>query len=78
MGKTLTSPKHEHIILNSMTQEKRDSLFRAELTLEWYDGAMVFRVFIFVFLCLELTVRKNTWMTTISVAIAVIFSKVPF
>ena len=39
---------------------------------------MVFRVYIFYFFCLEATVKKNTWMRTISVTVIAIISEVPF
>ena len=44
--------RHEDIIINSMTQtrEKWNPRFRLEMTFEWYEGAMVFRVFIFFLL----------------------------
>ena len=34
----------------TQTKEKWISLFWAELTFEWYEAAMAFRVFIFIFL----------------------------
>ena len=40
-------------------------------------NAMVFRVFIFIFFCLEPTLRKDTWMRVISATVMMIFSKVP-
>ena len=39
---------------------------------------MVFHVFIFIFSCLEQTVKKDTWMRTTPVTFMVIFSKVSF
>ena len=51
-------------------------LFWVEETFEWYEGAMVFRVFIFylfIFFCLETTVIENNWMRTTSVAVMVFF-----
>ena len=78
IGKTLTLPKHEDIILNSMieTREKLDSL-----DLSRADFCMVGRChgipcFHYFFFCLEAKVKKITWMVTISVKIMVIISKV--
>ena len=48
-----------------------------ELSFEWYEGAMLFCVFNFIFY-LEPTVRNNTWMVTTSVTVKAIFSKVAF
>ena len=48
-------------------------LFCVDLTFEWYEGDMVFRVFFCCYFCLEPTVRKNTWMRTTSVTVMVIF-----
>ena len=56
----------------NQTREKWNSLFWVEVTFEWYEGAMVLGVFIFIF-CLETTVRENNWMRTNSVAVIVIF-----
>ena len=42
------------------------------MTFEWYETAMVFRVFIFIFSLT--TVRENKWMRTT----VLYFSKVPF
>ena len=68
IGKNLTLPKHEDIILNPLTQvrEKWVSLFCVELTFERYGSAMVFGVFISIFL------------GSTSVTVMVIFSKAPF
>ena len=67
-------------VLNTMTQtrEKWDSLFWLELAFELCESVIVFRIFIFIFLCLETTARKNTWMRTTFVTLMVIFSKVLF
>ena len=54
-------------------QEKNGTPFPwVELTFGYYEGNMLFRVFIFVF-CLELTVTKITWMKTTSLTVMVIF-----
>ena len=70
--------RHEDIIINSMTQtrEKWNPRFRLEMTFEWYEGAMVFRVFIFFYL--EPTVKINPWVRMISVTVMVIVEKKPF
>ena len=80
--KPLAPSKHEKIILKSMSQNKKNMipLFWVDLAFEWYEDIMVFRVLIFIYLffCLELMVRKDTWMSTTSVNIMVNFSKVAF
>ena len=48
------------------------SMFWVDLNLEWYESAMVFRVFIFIF-CLETALRESNWMRKNSVAVMVIF-----
>ena len=58
------------------TREKWDFLFGVELTFQWYAGAMVFPVFIFIFLF-----RANGYKRTLRwehFPSLVIFSKVPF
>ena len=67
-------PKHGYMILNCMAQTREKlrcgaATFWLDLNFEWYEDTMVFRMFIFVFFCLEPTLRKDTWMR-------VIFSKV--
>ena len=54
---TFVFAKQEDIILTTMTQgrKKRKPLFWVELTFEWYENSMVFRVFSF---CLEPMVRR--------------------
>ena len=61
-----------------MTQarEKCDSLTWVEVTFEWFESVMEFHVLIFSFLCLEPTVRKDTWVRTTSVTVMVISSNV--
>ena len=51
-GKKLPLSKHGGLILIFMTQtrEKWDCRILVDLTFEWYEYAMVFRVFIFIFL----------------------------
>ena len=73
IGKTLTMPKQEDIILNSMTQakEKWNSFALSSL----HEGAMVFHIFSFIFL-FRTNGKKNIWMETISVTVMVIISKV--
>ena len=51
--------------------------FSSRANFEWHEGAMIFLVSIFIFLSLELTVRKNTWIRTTFVTVMVIFMKVP-
>ena len=52
--------------------------FWVEVTLELYEGAIVFRVFISIF-CLETTVYENNYIRTTSVAVMMkIFWKVSF
>ena len=46
--------------------------FWVEVTFEWYEGAIVFRVFIFIF-CLETTVLENNYIRTTSIAVTVKF-----
>ena len=61
--------------LHEPKKKKGDSLvflFWVEVTFEWYEGAMVFRVFIIVFY-LETKVRENNCMGTTPVAVMVIF-----
>ena len=41
---------------------------------EWYEDAIVLRVFIFIFL-FRTSVKKGTWIRTTSVTVMVIFSK---
>ena len=55
-------------------------LIWVDLTFKCLEDVMVFRVFFFIFyfFCLELMVRKDTWMITTTVTVVVIFSKVPF
>ena len=79
IGKTLTLPKHEGIILNFMPQtwEKWTPWFWVDLAFEWYGGAMVFRVLIFIFLFRNCG-KMTTWRTMIYIAVAVIISKAPF
>ena len=43
------------------TGEKWDRLFCVKLNGECYEDAMIFLVFILIFLCLEKVVRKNIW-----------------
>ena len=62
----------------SQIRENGTPLFWLEVTFDWYEGAIVFFVFIFIF-CLETTVLEINWMRTTSVAVMVIiFSKVSF
>ena len=60
--------------LHSMSQTKKNgtTLFRVDVIFEWYEGAMVFRIFIFIF-GLETTVRENSWVGRTSVAVIVKF-----
>ena len=61
--------------LHQPNKKKRDSLvflFWVEVTFECYGGAMVFRVFSFIF-CVETTVRENNCMRTTSVVVMVTF-----
>ena len=58
------------------TTKKGNLWFLVELTFKWYEAAMVFHIFTFIFLVLEPTVKKNTWMRTISITAMVIISKV--
>ena len=60
----------------TQTREKWNPWFRLEATFEWYEGAMVFRVFIFFYL--EPTVKINPWARMISVMVMVIVEKKPF
>ena len=64
LEKTLPLPKHVDIIVSSMTQTlgKWDSHVLSGLTFEWYEDAMVFCVFMFVFhfFCLEATLGEDT------------------
>ena len=46
-----------------------------ELTFEWYEDAMVFHVFIFIFICLASPVKKDILMRTTSVTVMGIFRK---
>ena len=39
-------------------RKKLDTLLKVEVTFEWYEGAMIFHVAIFIF-CLETKVREN-------------------
>ena len=48
IGKTLTMPKQEDIILNSMTQTKKNGT--PWPWIDFYEGATVFRISIFIFL----------------------------
>ena len=57
-GLTLHSLNHTREIWDSLV-----FLFWVEVTFEWYEGAMVFRIFISIF-CLETKVRENNWMGT--------------
>ena len=69
---TLASPKHGKIIL-CQTKEKCDSLVlsRYDLWMVWrFHG--IPRVYCCYF-CLEPTVRKDTWMSTTSVTVMVVF-----
>ena len=63
-----------------MTQ-KREKWY--SLVLSRSDFCMIWRChdipcFHFYFFCLELTVKKNTWMIMISIMVMVIISKLPF
>ena len=49
-----------------------------DLTFEWYEDAMVFLVFIFIFFRLKPTVKKDTWRRATSVTVMVICMKVSF
>ena len=54
-------------------QKKRETpLFWVEVNFEWCKGAMLFRVFIFIF-CWETMVREKNWMRTTSVAGIIFF-----
>ena len=52
-------------------------MFWGDLTFEWYEDAMIFRVFIVIFR-LATNARKHTWMRMISITVMVIFSELPF
>ena len=62
------------IIVNSMTKAREEwhSLVLNGTKLPWYP------VFLFLFFCLELTVRNNAWIRTNCVTLTIINSKVPF
>ena len=49
--KTLTLPRHKDIILNSWSKQEKNGThqFLVELTFEWYEGTMVFRIFVLFF-----------------------------
>ena len=66
-GLTLDSVNHTREIWDSLV-----FLFCVEVTLEWYEGAMVLRVFISIF-GLETKVRENNWMGTSFDAVVVNF-----
>ena len=72
---TLASSKYRKIILklHAQTKKKHDSLVlsRSDLWMVWrWHG--IPRAFCY-YLCLEPTVRKDTWMRTTSVTVMVIF-----
>ena len=79
IGKISTLPKHEDIVLNSITQTKEKC---TSLVLSRADFWMVSRChgvpYIHFFSCLEPTAEKNTWMRTISITGMVVISKVLF
>ena len=50
-------------------------LFWVDLSFEWSEDDMVFRVFSVIVFYLEPTVRKDAWMRTTSVTVMIIFSK---
>ena len=52
-------------------------MFWVDLIFEWYEDAMVFRVFIFIF-CFEPSLGKDISMRATSTTVMVIFLKVPF
>ena len=49
--------------------------FWVDLSFEWSEDDMVFRVFSVIVFYLEPTVRKDAWMRTTSVTVMIIFSK---
>ena len=51
-------------------------MFGVYLTFEWLEDVMVFLVFIFIFFCLESSLRRCTSMRTTSFNDMVIFSTV--
>ena len=79
--KTLALFKHGGNKLNSMSQNKKMSpiLSRSDFSMIWrYNGIPSAHFYLFIFLCLEPMARKDTWMTTTSITVIVIFSKVAF
>ena len=64
----------------SGTREKWYSLVLVELTFEWYERAMVFRIYgiLYFYFLFRSTVKKNTWMRAISVTVMVIILKLQF
>ena len=79
--KTLTLPEHEDRIPRAKKEKNETPLFWAwrvisvfwvDLNFEWYESAMVFRVFIFIFY-LETALRESNWMRKNYVAVMVIF-----
>ena len=64
----------------SGTREKWYSLVLVELTFEWYERAMVFRIYgiLYFYFLFRLTVKKNTWMRAIYVTVMVIILKLQF
>ena len=74
---TLASPKHGKIIQIPCPKHKRNMtpFFWVDLSFEWSEDDMVFRVFSVIIFYLEPTVRKDAWMRTTSVTVMIIFFK---
>ena len=76
----MTLPKHEDIILNSMThiREKWDSLVLSGTDFSIVGKCDGIPCFHFLFFCLEASVKKSTFMRIVFVTVMVIISEVPF
>ena len=59
-------------------QKNGTPCFWAELTFEWCESAMIFRVFIFIFILFRSNDKKNTWMRTTFIKVMIIIPKMPF